>query len=199
MNKKEIAEYFDVSVVTVGNWLSRGMPYTSAPTGKGGSYTFDLPVVLAWRDERQQAECTQPKPDDPQLFHERPDWLNGLRFISEQSVSHFLQYLMYHEAGLNLMLVQLHNAGLSKAEAYKELQVFLFAMFGVFTDWTTKDELFRQFEADGMSADEMWKNHTGQDLHTRPPLDPERVKLDLADWLMVKNLDEFVEEYWPDK
>ena len=199
MNKGQLAKHFEVSTTTIGNWLNRGMPYESAPEGKGkGGYVFNLGDVLAWRDEIQQAECTRPKPNDPQLFHARPDWLNGLRYISEQSVAHFLQYLMYHEAGLNLVMVQLRNAGLSKSEAYKELQTFLFAMFGVFTDWVTKDELFRQFEDDGMSADEMWKSHTGQDLTTRPPLDPERVKLDLPDWLMVKNADEFVEQYWPD-
>lgn len=47
MTKQELAKKLDVSVTTITNWLTEGLPYTSKGS-KGKGYLFDLEQVEEW-------------------------------------------------------------------------------------------------------------------------------------------------------
>ena len=175
------------------------MPYESTPEGKGkGGYVFNLPDVLAWRDKIQQETCTKPKIDDPDFIQRRPDHLNQLRYHAEHAVDHFIWFLLNHDEGAaNIITALLRDAGLSKEEAYKKMQTLVFVLYSRFTDWVCGDEYFKTFECQNMDADGLWKSLTGEELHTRPPIDPDKVKFELPEWVQMKPAD-YVKEYWPD-
>lgn len=197
MNKQQIAEHFNVSTVTVGNWLSRGMPYRKRGA-KGKGYEFDLATVIKWRDERIQAECTPAPPDAPEMIQERPDLQNGLRFFSEESVRHFIWYFIQHDEGIRFLLAQFREAGWGHEKSYREMQAFIYVLYGVFIDWVSKDKFFTEGTSDISDADEAWEILTREKIRTRPPLDPDRILLQLPDWVLMKP-EEYVSQYWPEK
>lgn len=47
MNKNELAKAFDVSLVTISNWVRRGAPSKK----KGKLFVFNLPDVIKWHGE----------------------------------------------------------------------------------------------------------------------------------------------------
>jgi len=75
------------------------------------------------------------------------------------------------------------------------MQTLVFVLYSRFSDWVTGDEYFKTFECQGLDADGLWKNLTGQELHTRPPVDPDMVKFELPDWVAMKP-DEYIKQYW---
>lgn len=64
LNKSELAEVFDVTIVTVDSWIRKGCPYEEA--GKNGkSWRFSLKKVVAWRVTELTKDATSDGDDKP--------------------------------------------------------------------------------------------------------------------------------------
>ena len=50
-NKADVARFMGVSVNTVTQWVGKGLPYIQKG-GAGKSWVFDMPEVVAWREEQ---------------------------------------------------------------------------------------------------------------------------------------------------
>jgi phage terminase Nu1 subunit (DNA packaging protein) len=65
-NKAQLAEFFDVSVKTVDNWVRRGCPVVKRG-GKSEPWIFDALAVAEWRYTREGGESeVDPERMDPQ-------------------------------------------------------------------------------------------------------------------------------------
>ena len=54
IDAKELAEKYHVTVRTISNWVSRGLPYTVEYTGIRAKYVFDEKVADKWVKEQKQ-------------------------------------------------------------------------------------------------------------------------------------------------
>ncbi len=76
-NKAEVAEWFEVSVVTVDAWVRRGLPSVQRGS-RGVPWVFDLIEVAAWRFGGATPAGTGDDFDPDALMpKERLDWYKG--------------------------------------------------------------------------------------------------------------------------
>lgn len=56
LNRSELAEFFDVSALTITAWVNDGMPVLSKG-GQGQAYEFQASACWAWKSARDRAEA----------------------------------------------------------------------------------------------------------------------------------------------
>ena len=84
MTKTQLAAACKVSVVTIGSWLSKGLPHS---TGKDGHYQFDLKAVQAWRKHNLIARPTPRQPAAPSYSEARARKETALAGLRELQLS----------------------------------------------------------------------------------------------------------------
>lgn len=75
-NKAQLAEFFEVSLATVDNWIRRGCPALQRGN-RGTPWVFDLLSVAEWRYIGDQAAATDDQDPDTMNPKERLDWYRG--------------------------------------------------------------------------------------------------------------------------
>jgi len=51
VNKADLAQLMGVTSITIGHWVNKGCPYVEKG-GPGKTWVFDMPSVVAWREEQ---------------------------------------------------------------------------------------------------------------------------------------------------
>jgi hypothetical protein len=201
LSKRALAKLFEVSETTVSNWHRRGLrPRTEPGPGVASGWGFDLAEVLDWR--RAQTAAGRPpggRPLErlPRCAWDRPDHLNGCRWLAEEAVRSYLWAWFHHAEGLPLVLGLLREAhGGDRGRAAEALGYVVWSLFAGFGEWVTKDRLNAELTATGRGLDRLWESWTAEALTTAPPA--EAGPLDIPDWLN-KPPDEFVRDHWPDQ